>query len=336
MFGFELSDIWAALIAFAVLTYVCLDGFDLGVGILFPLSESEDDRAQMMSSVVPVWDGNETWLVLGGGGLFAVFPLAYSIVMPALYIPIIGMLLGLVFRGVAFEFRWRTDRWRGFWDGAFWLGSTFAALMQGMVIGALVQGIAVTDRSYSGGTFDWLTPFSALCGIALVIGYSLLGATWLNLKSGGAIQHRMRRVARGLAWATLAILVLVIILTALRETGYRDRWLTWPVSLYFGALPLLIALAGWLLLRGLFFRREMVPFLAAQSLFVMGYIGIAISFYPNLVPPSLSISAAAAPDNSLQFALYGAIVLIPIILTYTAFSYWIFRGKIDPAQERYR
>lgn len=336
MFGFELSEIWAALIAFAVLTYVCLDGFDLGVGILFPLSETEDDRGLMMGSVVPVWDGNETWLVLGGGGLFAVFPLAYSVVMPALYIPIIGMLLGLVFRGVAFEFRWRTNRWRRFWDGAFWLGSTVAAMMQGMIIGALVQGISVADRQYTGGTFDWLTPFSALCGIALIIGYGLLGATWLNLKLSGAMQHRMRRVARGLAWATLAVLTLVILLTALREPGYLARWMTWPVSLYFVALPVLAGLAGLLLLRGLSFRREMIPFLSAQSIFVLGYGGIAISFYPNMVPPSLSISAAAAPDNSLRFALYGALVLIPIILSYTAFSYWIFRGKIDTTQQRYQ
>src|SRR6056297_2125375 len=184
---FDLAFIWAGLIAFAVLVYVVLDGFDLGVGILFPFEPAEGDRDLMMNSVAPVWDGNETWLILGGGGLFAVFPLAYAVVMPALYMPITLMLLGLVFRGVSFEYRWRTVRWRRVWDWAFIGGSTVAALCQGIALGALVQGIAVEGRAYAGGNWDWLTPFSVLTGVALVAGYALLGATWLVMKTEGHV-----------------------------------------------------------------------------------------------------------------------------------------------------
>ena len=326
----DLPIIWAGIIAFAVLTYVVVDGFDLGIGILFPFAPAKQDRDVMMNSVAPVWDGNETWLVMGGGGLFAVFPLAYSIVMPALYIPIILMLLALVFRGVAFEYRWRTQRWRGVWDWAFAGGSIGAAFFQGVALGAIVQGIEVADRAYAGGAWDWLSPFSMLTGAALVVGYALLGSTWLIMKTEGALNIAMRRRARFLGIATFALIAVVSLLTPFQDPVYFERWFTFPAAYYVAFVPVLLALSGAWLFRRLSLERDYVPFFASQSLFVISFIGIGISFYPMIVPPSLSIHAAAAPDKSLAFALVGTVVLVPLILGYTAYAYWVFRGKITP------
>jgi len=332
MFGLELSFIWAGIIAFAVLVYVILDGFDLGVGLLFPLTKDEEERGVMMNSISPVWDGNETWLVLGGGGLFAVFPLAYSIVMPALYMPIILMLLGLVFRGVAFEYRWRTERWKPLWDMGFFGGSLTATLCQGIALGALVQGIEVENRAYAGGWWDWLTPFSLLCGIAVTIGYAMLGATWLNLKLEGRIQSHMRRLAWPAAIGTVICMGLVSLWTPFLDAAYFSRWFAWPTAVFSAIVPLLVLAA----IAGLFFglrgKREIAPFLYAQALFVLAYVGIGISFYPHIVPPSLTIAEAAAPDESLWFTLVGTVVLVPMILAYTAYAYWVFRGKVNPAE----
>ena len=329
--AFDLVFIWAGLIAFAMLTYVILDGFDLGVGVLFATSKSEYERDMMMNSVAPVWDGNETWLVLGGGGLFAVFPLAYAIVMPALYMPITLMLLALVFRGVAFEYRWRTRRWKPVWDWAFTVGSTIAAFCQGIALGALVQGIEIKGRAYAGGWWDWLTPFSIVTGLAVVTGYALLGATWLNLKTEGELQIRMRRFAWWLGMATLVFIAVVSILTPFQDPVYFQRWFELPSGLYSAAVPILVALAAWRLFLGLNDQKELQPFVAALALFVLSFVGIGISFYPMMVPPSLTIWQAAAPDNSLAFALVGTLVLVPLILGYTAYAYWVFRGKVDPA-----
>lgn len=325
---FDLAFIWAGLIAFAVLTYVILDGFDLGVGILFPSSRSEQERDMMMNSVAPVWDGNETWLVLGGGGLFAVFPLAYAIIMPALYMPITLMLLALIFRGVAFEYRWRTQRWKRVWDWSFTGGSVIAAVCQGIALGALVQGIKIEGRAYAGGWWDWLTPFSIITGLAVVTGYALLGATWLNLKTEGELQVRMRRFGA----ATLAFIVIISIMTPLQDPVYFERWFNMPGAIYSAVVPVLVAVAAWFLFVGLNDQRELQPFVAALVLFVLSFIGIGISFYPMMVPPSLTIWQAAAPDNSLAFALAGTLVLVPLILGYTAYAYWVFRGKVDPAE----
>lgn len=329
---FDLAFIWAGLIAFAVLTYVVLDGFDLGVGILFPFAGSERDRDTAMNSVAPVWDGNETWLVLGGGGLFAVFPLAYAVVMPALYMPITLMLLALVFRGVAFEFRWKTQAWKRLWDHAFFGGSLVAALCQGIALGALVQGVKVTGRAYSGGWWDWLTPFSALTGLAVATGYALLGATWLVLKTEGQLQLGMRRRARWLGLATLGFMGLVSLATPFLEPVYFQRWFNLPGSAFSIVMPVLVLGAAWALFTGLNENRDLRPFLAALSLFVLGFIGIGISFYPMMVPPSLTIWQAAAPDESLAFALVGTVILVPLILAYTGYAYWVFRGKVRPGE----
>ncbi|KAB2916747.1 MAG: cytochrome d ubiquinol oxidase subunit II [Hyphomicrobiaceae bacterium] len=329
---FDLAFIWAGLIAFAVLAYVLFDGFDLGVGILFPLmkgKDSESGRDEMMNSVAPVWDGNETWLILGGGGLMAAFPLAYAVVLPALYAPMTAMLLGLIFRGVAFEFRWRTARGKFLWDWAFAGGSILAAFAQGIALGALVQGIAVSGRGYAGGWWDWLTWFSLLTGLALVVGYALLGATWLIMKTGGAVQNFAYRLAWITGIATLALIGLVSLITPFLNPIYMTRWFAWPAILYSAPVPLLVAAAALVLFLGLYRRRELSPFLAALVLFVLSYIGLGISFYPYMVPPSITIWSAAAPDASLAFLLVGAVVLIPLILAYTAFAYWVFRGKVD-------
>lgn len=329
---FELSFIWAGIIAFAVLTYVILDGFDLGVGILFPLAQGERDKATMMNSIAPIWDGNETWLVLGGGGLFAVFPLAYAVVMPALYMPIILMLLALIFRGVAFEYRWRTERWKRVWDAAFFGGSLVAAFMQGIALGALVQGIDVMDRAYAGGWWDWLSVFSVLTGCAVVVGYALLGATWIVLKTEGDLQRQMQGHAWWLAAGTLGFIGIVSIMTPFQDPEYFTRWFSLPGIIFSVVMPVAVLGAAWALFTGLNAGKDSQPFLASVSIFILCFIGIGISFYPHIVPPGLTIVEAAAPDKSLRFALVGTVVLVPMILGYTAYAYWVFRGKIDPEE----
>jgi cytochrome bd ubiquinol oxidase subunit II len=321
--------IWAALIAFAVLAYVILDGFDLGIGILFPFFPEEKDRDMMMNSVAPVWDGNETWLVLGGGGLFAVFPLAYSVIMPALYAPIILMLLALVFRGVAFEFRWKTRRGKFLWDWAFAGGSLLATFAQGVALGALVQGIPVAGRAYAGGWWNWLTPFSLTTGVALVLGYALLGAGWLIYKTEGSLQGRAFEAAKVTGIATLALIGIVSLWTPFLNSDFMGRWFVLPQLLYTAPVPLLVLGCAWLLYTGIEQRRELQPFLASLALFVLCYIGLGISFYPYIVPFSVTIWQAAGPENSLTFLLAGTVILVPMILAYTAWSYWVFRGKVS-------
>jgi cytochrome d ubiquinol oxidase subunit II len=326
----DLPTVWAGLIAFAVLAYVVLDGFDLGIGILFPFFRHRHDRDLMTNSIAPVWDGNETWLVLGGGGLMAVFPVVYATVLPALYMPIIVMLLALIFRGVAFEFRWRTQRASHYWDYGFWIGSTIAALMQGIALGALVEGIDIADRQYVGGWWDWLTPFSVLTGIAVVVGYALLGATWLNLKTVGDIQQRARRMAMLTGAAMLVLIGAVSLWSPFINPVYFERWFGWPAAYFSFVVPVLIAACAFALWHGLTTDKHLQPFLAALGLFVLSFVGLGISFYPYIVPGSLTIEEAAAPDSSLMFLLVGALVLIPIILAYTGYAYWVFRGKMDP------
>lgn len=327
---FDLAFIWAGLIAFAILAYVILDGFDLGVGILFPFMRGEAEKNLAMNTVAPVWDGNETWLVLGGGGLFAVFPLAYAVVMPALYVPIIVMLLALVFRGVAFEFRWRTRRGKILWDLSFFVGSLTATFAQGVALGALVQGIAVDNRAYAGGNWDWLTPFSLLTGAALVVGYAALGAAWLIMKTEGPVHARARALAPSLGLAMLVLVGLVSLITPFLNPVYLERWFSLPNVLFTVWVPAGVLIASYVFWRGLTEGRDSWPFRALLAVFVLSFIGLGISFYPYMVPPDLTIWDAAGPDESLWFLLVGALVLVPMILAYTAYAYWVFRGKIDP------
>lgn len=325
---FDLATVWAFIIAFAVFAYIVMDGFDLGIGILFPTFKVGQERDTAMNSIAPVWDGNETWLVLGGGGLMAAFPLAYGVVMTALYPPIIAMVLGLVFRGVAFEARWRDPDHRRWWDIAFAGGSIVASFCQGVTLGAMLQGIAIENRVYAGGWLDWLTPFSLLTGAGVVCGYALLGATWLIWKTDGSIQDRAFRLAKPAGIATLAVIGLVSLATLNLDYAYREKWLSYPAVLLTAQVPLLTAIIAFAFYRSIRKRREARPFFLALALFLMSFIGLGISMYPYIVPDQLTIWEAAAPASSQWFMLVGAVVLIPIILSYTAFSYWVFRGKV--------
>jgi len=324
----DLTVVWAFIIAFAVAAYVVMDGFDLGIGILFPLFRVGRERDQAMNAIAPVWDGNETWLVMGGGGLLAAFPLAYAIVLPALYAPLIAMLLGLVFRGVAFEFRWRDQRHRPLWDSGFFLGSLAATFAQGVTLGALVQGISVEGRAYAGGWWDWLTPFSLLTGAALVAGYALLGAGWLIWKTEGPLQGDARRFARLLVPALLAAIGAVSLATPFVEPRYFERWFGYPGLVVAVPMPLLVLATALALWRSLGGRRDWLPFLLTLLMFLLSMIGLAISIWPDVIPGRVSIWQAAAPHTSQAFMLVGAVVLIPLILAYTAWSYWVFRGKV--------
>ena len=329
--GIDLTIVWAFIIAFAVFAYIVMDGFDLGIGILFPALEVGVERDTAMNSVAPVWDGNETWLVLGGGGLFAAFPLAYAVIMPALYAPIIAMLLGLIFRGVAFEFRWRDPRHRALWDVAFTGGSVVAALAQGIALGALLQGIKVEGRAYAGGWWDWLSPFSLLVGVGLVCAYALLGATWLVMRTEGILQIRARIFAFWLGGATVAAIAAVSAATPFLEGKYWERWFAMPNVLLTAQVPLLVAGAVFLYFHLLRRGAEHAPFLLALGLFFLSFVGLGISIFPDIVPGRITIWEAASPRTSQVFLLAGASILIPIILAYTAYSYWVFRGKVDAA-----
>jgi cytochrome d ubiquinol oxidase subunit II len=327
-----LTVIWAGLIAFAVLAYVLLDGFDLGVGILFIAERRSEDRHVMLNTIAPTWDGNETWLVFGGGGLFAMFPLAYAVILPALYPAIIAMLLALVFRGASFEFRFRAASAGGrmWWDRAFCAGSTVAAFSQGLVLGGLLQGIRVQARAYAGGWWDWLTVFTVVCGVAVVAGYALQGSCWLVWRCEGALQERVRRHARVLAVVMLAFIVVVSLWTPLLNDAFARRWFSWPGIVLTSPVPILVALVGWLFWHGLTRRHDATPLICAQAWFVLCYAGLGVSLWPMMVPPDITIWDAAAPAASQAFLLAGGVVLIPIILGYTGYSYWVFRGKVRP------
>jgi cytochrome d ubiquinol oxidase subunit II len=326
----DIPVLWAFIIAFAVFVYVVMDGFDLGLGMLFPLFPKKADRDVMMNSVAPVWDGNETWLVLGGGGLMAAFPLAYAVLMPALYTPMIAMLIGLIFRGVAFEFRWRTTRERNLWDIAFSVGSLVAAMAQGVALGAILQGIHVEGRHYGGGWWDWLTPFSILTGVAVVIGYCLLGATWLVMKTEGELRDEAYRLSWWLLFAMIAAMGAVSLATPFLHMEYAQRWFAWPNIILTAPVPIAVAGVTLLLLRSLANKQDYRPFFLTLALFGLSYAGLGISMWPYIVPRSITIWQAASPENSQIFMLFGVAILIPMILGYTAWAYYVFRGKVKP------
>lgn len=324
----DLTVVWAVIIGFAIVAYVVMDGFDLGIGILFPGFARGTERDTAMNSIAPVWDGNETWLILGGGGLLAAFPLAYAIILPALYAPIIAMLLALVLRGVAFEFRWRDPRHQRFWDRAFHTGSLVATLAQGITLGALLQGIRIEGRAYAGGWWDWFTPFSLLTGAGVVVGYALLGAAWLIWKTEGTLQDKAFSRARWAGLALLLVIAAVSVATLGLETKYADRWLAFPGILATAQVPLATAVVSVLFFRALAARREAQPFVLALALFGLTMVGLGISIWPDVIPARLTIWQAAAPERSQLFMLVGAGIMVPIILAYTGWAYWVFRGKV--------
>jgi cytochrome d ubiquinol oxidase subunit II len=327
-----LPIIWIGLLGAAVALYVVLDGFDLGIGILFPFSPEEQDRDVMMNSVAPFWDGNETWLVLGGGGLFVAFPLAYGIIMSGFYLPIIIMLLALVFRGVAFEYRWVAKPDHRWWDIAFAGGSITAALMQGIILGGLLHGLPVKDGHFNGGMLDWLQPFPLFVGLATVAGYALLGTTWLIMRTEGEVAAQARVQAPGLLIVVLAAMTIVSFWTPLAEPRIWDRWFTLPNLFYLAPIPILTALAALTVWRGLANQHDNAPFFGTVALFLLGFVGLAISTLPYLVPPTITIWDAAAAPSSQLFMLIGTVALLPMILAYTAFVYWTFRGKVKPGE----
>ncbi|AYJ86166.1 cytochrome d ubiquinol oxidase subunit II [Sphingomonas paeninsulae] len=324
----DLTVIWAGIIAFAVAMYVVMDGFDLGIGILFPRFRVGSERDMAMNAIAPVWDGNETWLVLGGGGLMAAFPLAYAIVLPALYAPLIAMLLGLIFRGVAFEFRWRDPNHRKAWDAAFCIGSSVATFAQGITLGALLQGIAVNGRSYGGGWWDWLTPFSLLCGFSLLVGYALLGACWLIWRTEGPVHDDARRFAKWLTPAMVVALGLVSLATPFLDGQYYVRWLSSPGLFVAIPMPILVGVAAIMLWRTVHKGKDHSPFLWALAIFGLSMAGLAVSIWPDVIPGRVTIWEAASPPVSQLFMLVGAGVMVPLILAYTGWSYWVFRGKV--------
>lgn len=324
----DLTVIWAAIIGFAIIAYVVMDGFDLGIGILFPWIRVGPERDTAMNSIAPVWDGNETWLILGGGGLLAAFPLAYAIILPALYAPLIAMLLALVLRGVAFEFRWRDPAHRPAWDFAFHVGSLAATFAQGVTLGALLQGITVKDRAYAGGWWEWLSPFSLLTGAGLVIGYALLGSCWLIWKTEGPLQKQAFAHARRQGILLLIAIAAVSLATLRLEPLYYTRWLAFPGVLATAQVPLATLIVSYLFFRSLKQEREVQPFLYALGLFGLCIVGLGISIWPNVVPARVTIWQAAAPYRSQLFMLVGAGIMVPIILAYTGWAYWVFRGKV--------
>lgn len=332
----DLSIIWFVIIVFATLMYIVMDGFDLGIGILFPFTRNAQERDLMVNSVAPVWDGNETWLVLGGAGLFGAFPLAYAVIIDALTIPLSLMLVGLIFRGVAFEFRFNaTPSHRPFWDNAFMGGSILATFCQGVVVGAVINGFEVTGRAYSGGAFDWLTPFTLFCGVGLTIAYALLGATWLVMKSEATLQHSMKRNARGLLLALLAVIAIISLWTPLQHTAIAERWFSLPNLYYLLPVPALVLIASALLWRHLARAASHAqPFILTLILVFLGFSGLGISIWPAIIPPSITLWQAAAPVQSQEFMLIGALFIIPVILVYTFWSYYVFRGKV-PQNEGY-
>jgi cytochrome bd ubiquinol oxidase subunit II len=329
---YTLPVIWALLIGTAVALYVVLDGFDLGIGILFPFFREEEARDHIMHSVGPHWDGNETWLVLGGGGLWVAFPKAYAVIMPALYLPIIVMLLALIFRGVSFEFRWVAKPHHRKWDIAFAAGSAVAAFAQGVVLGGLLQQIRVVNGQFAGGSFDYFTPFSLMCGVALVVGYALLGATWLILKTEGWLEQRARKMAMPLLIGMLAFIALVSIWTPLHFERIAARWFSLPNLYWLLPLPAATIVAAYLCWQGIVRGKHFLPFASAATLFLLAYAGLIVSNIPYLVPPSITIWDAAADPASQVFMLIGTVILLPIVLGYTALVFWLFRGKIRPGQ----
>jgi len=324
----DFVPLWTVILGLGVFFYVLLDGFDLGVGILYGFASGREARNLVMNSIAPVWDGNETWLVLGGVGLLAAFPLAFAIILPAVYFPVLVMLLALVFRGVAFEFRYRDVERRTFWDFAFCYGSAIATFAQGVVLGAFIQGFEVEDRHFSGGSLDCFTPFSIFTGFALILGYGLLGAGWLVLKTEGALQAWARRLGR---WCFLGVLVAVAAVslwTPLIEHDIEQRWFTWPDIAYLSPVPIITAALAVLEWRSLNNRSQAAPFVGAVALFVMSYLGIAISLWPMIVPYKFTLWQAASSPSTQAFLLVGTLFLLPIILMYTGWSYWVFRGKV--------
>jgi len=320
----NLAMFWAAVVCASILIYVVLDGFDLGVGILFGTVRDEATRVAMMNAIAPVWNGNETWLVVIGASLFAAFPVAYVVFMGAFYIPLLLLLSGVIFRGIAFEFRFRTQRMRPLWDWGFFLGSAVMAFVQGAAVGGMIIGIPVSNGQYSGGTFRWLAPFPMMTGTGLVFGYALLGACWLVLKSKGALHDWARRRIPWLVAAVLVVMFTVFWATADLNPLARGNLHTRPWGLISAGIGI-IALIG--VVAGSRSKQDWFPFATTVLFFISAFLALGAMFWPYIIPYSITVGNAAAPDASLSFFFLGAVVILPLITVYTIQVYWIFRGK---------
>jgi cytochrome d ubiquinol oxidase subunit II len=328
MLMFDLVPIWTLILGIGVFMYVALDGFDLGVGMLYNFAPDRQARSLLMNSIAPIWDGNETWLILGIVGLLAAFPLAFAIIVPAVYFPILIMLLALMFRGLSFEFHYRDGEARTFWDFGFAYGSALATFAQGIVLGSFIQGYKVEGRQFAGSTLDCFTPFTLFCGLALMAGYCLLGAGWLVLKTEGDLQAWARKAGRRCLYATVLAIAVVSIWTPVTDPYIAARWFAWPNIAYLAPVPLITAALVIFVWRAFDGRSEASPFFGSLGLFVMSYAGIAISLFPMIVPRHFTLSQAAASPSTQAFLLVGTLFLLPTVLIYTAWSYWVFRGKV--------
>lgn len=331
----DLPVIWAAIIGVGVFIYVMLDGFDLGIGLLFPFFEGKADREVMLNTVAPVWDGNETFLVLGGAGLYGAFPIVYSTLLPANYMPLILMVVGLIFRGAAFELRAKANRTQHAWDLAFIGGSALAAMCQGIVLGSLLQGIKIVDNRFAGAPFDWLSPFSLFCGFGVLTTYATLGCGWLILKTEGELQRKMRRLMRVLAVALLAAIAVVSLWTVLGLPAVAQRWFASGNLGWFLPVPVLVVACVWGILHSVRHRHEATPFLLTLAICFLGFTGLVISIWPNIVPPSLTIWQASASRASQRFTLVGTVIVLPVILVYNAMQYRVFHGKVREGDAGY-
>jgi cytochrome bd ubiquinol oxidase subunit II len=332
-FTYWLPIIWAVIVIMAITIYVALDGFDLGIGMLFAVERDRARRDVMVNTIAPVWDGNETWMVLGGAALYGVFPGAYATLLPAFYLPIVLMLVALIFRGVAFEFRVMTrDTPReGIWNAGFMIGSAVGAFCQGAILGGVIQGVSVINGAFSGGAFDWLTPFSILCGLSVMCGYALLGATWLIWKTTSTLESRCRQWAGRLGLCLFACIVAVSFWTPQLHAPYLRRWMDWPNIVFVAPVPVLVLALGALLALSLRRGHVRVPFVCALGWFLLCLSGLGVTVWPYAVPPSLTLWDVSSPPSSQFFQLIGTAILLPIILTYTIYSYYVFRGKVTEA-----
>jgi cytochrome d ubiquinol oxidase subunit II len=329
----DVTVIWAAIIALGLFMYIALDGFDLGVGMIFPFFPADSERDMMMHSIAPVWDGNETWLVLGGAALFAAFPMVYSVALSGLYLPIIFMLVCLIFRGVSFEIRGKANRTKNLWSLSFICGSAGAAFFQGVILGAYLQGIPVKDGIFSGDPFFWVTPFSFFTGMGLMVTYALQGATYLVMKIDGDLQERLRALVWPLTLALLGFILAVSIWTPLTDAQIASRWFSSSFRYRLYPIPVLVAITALAMFHAVRRRHETTPFILSLVLILLGYIGLLVSIWPYAIPNSVTLWDAASPRSSQLFALVGAVIIIPIIIVYTTAGYWIFRGKVEAGSQ---
>ncbi|HEX7916070.1 cytochrome d ubiquinol oxidase subunit II [Rudaea sp.] len=331
----DLPIVWAAIIALGLFLYVMLDGFDLGIGLIYAFFEKSSDRQVMLNTVAPVWDGNETFMVLGGAGLFGAFPVAYATLLPANYLPVVLMLAGLIFRGAAFELRAKSSRTQPLWDLAFIFGSVQATFFQGVLLGSLLQGIKIHDGQFVGGAFDWLSPFSVFCGLGLMVTYAVLGCGWLIIKTDGMLQERMYALMKPITYLMLGCILVVSAWTVIGQPAVAQRWFDGHNLLYFLPVPVLVLACVWGIVRAVDMRIEGAPFRLALALLFMGYTGFMISIWPNIVPPSLTIWEASSPPSTQLFALVGTLIILPFVLFYSYMQYRVFRGKVREGDPGY-